>query len=327
MRPFALLLLVLGFGFAAGCGSVGDPLYPALNIPARITDLSALERGDKLEVHFTVPLRTTEGQIGKPVGSVELRVGPNDQPTFEINKWSSAAQRIDVSPLVAPGQIQSVQIDVGNYIGKDLILAVRAANSKDRYSDWSPLLTVSIVQPLPTPSNFKAEPVPEGVRLTWTAANVTDFKVYRKAPEQSAASQLAIVAQPNFLDTGTEFDKTYEYYVEGVHEKITSELAGPVTATPKDNFPPGVPAGLTSSNGIGSIELAWERNTDRRFKEYRLYRAEDNGAFAQIAEGLDIPSFSDHNVQAGKRYRYRLVAVGQNGLASQPSEPIEAIAP
>lgn len=326
MRLFALVS-VIGFVFAAGCGSVGDPLYPSLNIPARITDLSALQRGDKVIAHFTIPLRTIEGQIGRPIGSVELRIGPNDKPAFDINQWSVLARRVDVSPLVAPGQIQSVEVDAREYVGKDLVLAVRAANLKDRFSDWSSPVSISVGQPLATPSDFKTELTPQGVRVAWVAANVADFRLYRKGPEQSAASLLSEVKGSAFLDTNTEFDKTYEYYVEGFHEKITSDLAGPVTATPKDNFPPAVPTGLNASNGIGSIELAWERNTEPRFKEYRVFRSEENAPFAQIAEGLDIPSYSDHNVQTGRHYRYRLVAVGMNGMASQPSDPIETTAP
>jgi hypothetical protein len=148
-----------------------------------------------------------------------------------------------------------------------------------------------------------------------------------KGPNQNAPVLLATFADRGFLDTEVELDKTYEYYVEGFHEKIASEIVGPAEVTPADSFAPAAPSGLTASNGIGAIELAWERNTEPRFKEYRLYRSEDNGPFTPIAQGLDVPSYSDHNVQSGKHYRYQLVAVGQNGLASQPSDPIEAVAP
>ena len=52
--PAALLL--------TGCGYPGEPLPPALNRPMRVTDLSALERGAKLYVAFTMPVKTTEDQ-------------------------------------------------------------------------------------------------------------------------------------------------------------------------------------------------------------------------------------------------------------------------
>jgi fibronectin type 3 domain-containing protein len=228
---------------------------------------------------------------------------------------------------MAPGQIQSVRVPIADSIGKDLILAVRVTNAKDRNSDWSPPLVVTIEQPLAKPVDFKAENVPQGVWLSWTAPNIADFRLYKKGPEQGAPVLFATFADHGYLDSSVDLDKTYEYYVEGFHDKISSEIAGPAAVTPKDSFAPEVPKGLIASNGIGAIELVWERNTEPRFKEYRVYRSEGSGPFTQIAEGLDIPSFSDHNVESGKPYRYRLVAVGQNGMASQPSDPIEAIAP
>ena len=100
-----------------------------------------------------------------------------------------------------------------------------------------------------------------------------------------------------------------------------------MTITPRDIFPPAVPAGLTASAGVGSVELAWERNTEPDFKEYRVFRAEGDGAFNQIAAGLDAPSYSDHAVESGKRYRYRISAVDQNGNVSEPSSPVEVTVP
>ena len=70
---------------------------------------------------------------------------------------------------------------------------------------------------------------------------------------------------------------------------------------------------MTASIGIGAVELAWNRNTESSFKEYRVSRAEEGGPFAEIARGLDAPVYSDHNIQTGKHYRYQVVAVDQDG--------------
>ena len=59
-----------------GCGSIGEPLYPALRIPTRVTDLAVVERGANLDIDFTIPPLTTEGLPLKEIGGVELRVGP-----------------------------------------------------------------------------------------------------------------------------------------------------------------------------------------------------------------------------------------------------------
>ena len=328
MRLFGLFLAACAFAFLAGCGSVGEPLYPALNIPTRIVDLAAIERGDKLDIRFTIPARTTEGLTIRQVASVEVRVGPNDQSGFELNQWASTAKRVEVSPISPPGQGQAVEIDIRDSIGKDLIVAVRLANARGRNSEWSNLVSVTIEPPLAKATDFKVEPVPQGAWLTWTAPpGITDFRVYKKTPEQNSPALFATTKDPNFLDTSVEFGKTYEYYVECFRDKTASEIVGPASITPEDIFPPAVPTGLTSTNGIDAIELSWERNAEPRFKEYRVYRSVDDGPFTPIGQPLDVPSYSDHDIQSGKHYRYRLTAVGQNGKESNPSNPIEVVAP
>ena len=92
-------------------------------------------------------------------------------------------------------------------------------------------------------------------------------------------------------------------------------------------FRPAVPTGLNASAGVGAVELAWDRNTEPDFKEYRVFRAEGDGAFALIAGGLDAPIYSDHGVESGKHYRYQVVASDQPGNASQPSAPVEVTVP
>ena len=65
--------------------SVGEPLYPALRIPMRVTDLAVVEQGTDLDITFTIPPQTTEGLPLKEIGGVELRVGPNPNN----NAWNA----------------------------------------------------------------------------------------------------------------------------------------------------------------------------------------------------------------------------------------------
>jgi hypothetical protein len=301
-------------------------MYPALNIPTRVSDLTAIERGNKIDIHFTIPPLTTEGLTVKEIVSIELRVGPNAGPGFQTDPWASGADRIPVTPPSQPFAVHA-EVPIQKYIGKEVVVAVRAGNARGRMSDWSNIIVLPVEQPLPTPTAFEAQPVPEGVRLTWTAANTATFRLFRKSGTDQEPSVLGNSDKPEYIDTATEYGKTYEYYVEGMHNKTESEITGPKTITPKDKFAPHVPVGLNASAGIGSVELAWERNTESDFKEYRVYRAGPDGAFTQIAEGLDGPSYSDRKVEAGKRYRYRVTALDQTGNESVPCSPVEIIAP
>lgn len=326
MRGFATLLCVLGSVILAGCGTIGEPLYPALNIPSRVTDLTAVERGDRIEINFTIPPLTTEGLAIKEIGGVELRVGPIPGTGFNLSNWANAANRVDVQPHEKPGPVHA-ESPVRGFVGKDLVVAVRVANAKGRNSEWSNLVTFSAEQPLAQPADLKAGAVPQGVSLTWSAPPGSQFRLYRQAGEEDKPSLLGTAADSKYLDTNTEYGKTYQYYVQSFHDKTESDVAGPVPITPKDIFPPAIPAGLTASAGLGSIELAWERNTEPDFKEYRVYRSEVGGPFAQIAAGLEAPSYSDHNIESGKHYRYRVQALDQAGNASEPSDPVDITAP
>ncbi len=327
MRAAVILLSVLLYGTLMGCGSVGEPLYPALRIPTRVSDLAAIERGDQIDVTFTAPAKTTEGLTLAAIGKVDLRVGPNAGPGFDLRKWLDTAEQVEVTGQSTPGPVLK-HIPAQQFVGKDEIIAIRVANEKGRFSDWSNLVTVTVEQPLATPPDVTAKSAPQGAELDWSpVAGAAVFRVYRKTGDQQTPAMLGSTDQTNYLDTSAEFGKTYAYYVEATHDKTVSIVAGPFNITPKDTFPPAVPTGLNASAGVGAVELAWDRNTEPDFKEYRVFRAEGEGAFALIAGGLDAPIYSDRGVESGKRYRYQVAASDQLGNASQPSTPVEVTVP
>jgi len=325
-QPVLAGVLLVACALLIGCGQVGEPLYPALRIPTRVTDLTAVERGDKIDVRFTIAPLTIEGLTLKSIGSVDLRIGPNPGGKLSINDWANGAQQFPVPPPVQPGAVETV-LPTKDFISKELVVAVRVANDKGRLSDWSNFYAVTIEPPLATPADFHADPVPEGVRLTWQAPGENSFRIFRKESEQKEPSLLGTSDKPEYLDTTTEYEKAYQYYVQGLHDKTESDVAQSKTPVLKDIFPPHVPTGLTVSVGVGSVDLAWDRNTESDFKEYRVFRSEENGPFVQIAAGLEGPVYSDHNVTSGKHYRYQISAVDQVGNVSAPCEPIEVTAP
>jgi len=326
MRTFATLIGGIMCVCLGGCGEVGEPLYPALRVPSRVIDLTAVERGDHLDVHFTIPAMTTEGLVLKEIGGVDLRIGPSANTPFNLVEWVNNATRAPAPPVDKPGSV-TIHVPAAQFIGKDVIVSVRVANTRGRNSEWSNLATVRVEQPLATPADVKAQSAPQGVALSWSAPGSQQFRVYRKAAEETMPSVLATVNAPNYADTTAEYGKTYEYYVGSFRDKTVSDVVGPLSITPQDTFPPHVPIGLTASAGLNSIELAWDRNPEPDFKEYRVTRSEEGGPFVPIAQGLEAPAYSDQKIESGKHYRYRVAAVDQAGNVSEPSEPVEAVAP
>jgi fibronectin type 3 domain-containing protein len=105
-----------------------------------------------------------------------------------------------------------------------------------------------------------------------------------------------------------------------------SEISDMFAITPRDDFPPAVPAGLSGVAGVNSIELAWQRNTEDDFQGYNVYRSTEGAAFEKVAALIDAPAHSDRQVEAGKRYRYTVSSVDQAGNESGRPEPVEVTA-
>jgi len=323
LRTCATILLL---SFLAGCGSIGEPLYPALHIPSQVNDMVIVERGENLGLAFTIPQLTTEGLPVKEIGEVDLRVGPSTPNAFNQDDWLKTATRVTVPTPDKPGLVQA-STPVAPFVGKEVVAEVRVTNAKGRDAGWSSPKVFSVRAPLADPTNFHVAADPMGVALTWNASGPSQFRIYRKTEQQPQATLLATTNQPNYIDISAEYGKTYQYLIQGVRDTVESNLIGPETITPIDVFPPAVPSGLVVSAGVGSLELAWNRNTESDFKEYRVLRSEAGGPFAEIVRGLDAPAYSDHAVQSGKHYRYELESVDQDGHVSAPSTPVEATAP
>src|SRR5258708_10360103 len=60
---------------SAGCGAPGEPTPPSAPVPAAITDLSAHQAGDGVELSFTLPTRSISGEKLSSPPAVEILRG------------------------------------------------------------------------------------------------------------------------------------------------------------------------------------------------------------------------------------------------------------
>jgi fibronectin type 3 domain-containing protein len=285
----------------AGCGYVGDPLPPALNIPEPVTDLTAIQRGDKIIVDYTVPSRSTEGLLLKRLGPPDLQIGDK--------------------PVEAPADKGHVEVPAKDWVGRDAIVRVRINNGRGKYSGWSNAVTLSVIPTLQPPSNVVATSDRQGVRLGW-AGEGEKWRVTRLGDQK-----VTEVEHPEFVDTEAAFGKEYQYQVVALLKTAQSEPSAVVTITPKDEFAPAAPAGLTALAGINSVEISWDRNTEEDLKGYKIYRALEAGPLEVIAPLIEEPAYSDKTVMPGKKYRYAVSAIDQTGNESEKSAPVEMTTP
>ena len=139
--------------------------------------------------------------------------------------------------------------------------------------------------------------------------------------------RLAEAAASPYADTSVKAGTKYRYMVQALEGELRfSEMSQASEVTPKDEFPPAAPSGLSAVPGVDSIELSWDRNTEDDFLNYNVYRAVGEGAFEKLASGVEAPVFSDRMIEVGKKYRYAISAVDVNGNESARSAIIEATA-
>jgi hypothetical protein len=309
----------------AGCGYVGEPLTPALKRPAPVTDLNAVEHGPKIYVHFSVPRLTTEGLKIPGQPDIELRIGPVPGEGSDPHEWERTADRVPVSAIQVSNGVAGAELDASKFYGKTVQIGVRVHGPHGRDIGWSRFETLSVVPALPRPEDLAAKDAPDAVQLDWRAA-APEFRLFRKEQAAPDWSQIGTTPKPAYTDNTIEYGKTYQYFVQSIEkagEKYAeSENSATIEFKPTDRFPPAVPADLTAVPGARTIELVWERNTEKDFASYRVYR---DGQ--RIAEGLGSPSFSDKDVKPGVKYRYQISAVDASNNESALSAAVEGAIP
>lgn len=315
------MLLVL----AAGCGYVGDPLPPALNIPQRITDVAAVQIGDRVEIEFTLPSLTTEGITLKALGGVDLRAGAPVGNPFNPDQWAESAKVIETSSE-QPGRVKKT-LKAKEWANREIVIAARALNAQGRTSGWSNFVSLTVVEPLAKPV-LKAESDAAGAKLSWNVASPL-VRVFRKTPADKEPVQVAEVQNATeFVDHNAEYGKPYEYSVTAWNGTARSESSDSVTLTPVDTFAPPAPEGLRAIAGVSTIELAWDRVADiADLRGYRVYRSVDGGAFERLTDRAEVPSFSDKTAPAGKRCWYAVTAFDVAGNESPRSGTVEIAVP
>ena len=293
---FVLAAVVVMLG---GCGFQGDPQPPSLQIPVAITDLTAVERGSKIIIDFTVPQKSTDNLDLKEEPYLELHVGERKQRVRTADKSAH------------------VELDAAPFYTETIKVAVKVQNARGRDAGYSNVVDLTVRPALAKPEELRAVAVAHGVQLTWRSGE-RQFAVYRQGPNDTQLIRLGTADARTYADETAEFGKVYRYAVQTLNSPLESDLTDSVEITPVDTFPPGVPAKLAAVVGPATVELAWDRVVDADLAGYRVYR--DGQRIGETGAG---PSFSDRKIEAGRRYRYAVTSFDKLGNESAPSEPVE----
>jgi hypothetical protein len=348
----------------SGCGMPGAPLPPSLNLPNRVTDLSAVRAGNQVALTWTMPKRTTDKvTLTAPITVDICRKEDNSAScsiatTLQLAPASDGAFTDTLPPALAAGS------------PRQLTYFVELVNRKGRSAGLSNGAEILAGQAPPAIVGLRAEVRKDGVLLSWAPASPdsapASVRLERtlltppaKKPAQGPTSAPPEPAERNLLvdpsangralDRDIRFGETYEYRAQRVmritENGQTLELAGPPSAPTRIDavnvFPPAVPEGLAAvatagENGTApAIDLSWQPVTDADLAGYIVYRREpsatsdNSSAWQRISPAPpDIrPGFHDPNVQPGHTYAYAVSAIGQNGRESARSAEAQETVP
>lgn len=324
---FAVLLFLL---LLCACGYVGPIVPPSPEIPNPVSNLGVIERGDQIAITFDTPPRTTDDLAIKRFSEIDLRIGPSPAP-FDLNRWAASARQYEIpvppannpdDPLPRP---MSKTLSASDWIGQRVAVLVRTAVKKnDHFSQWSNRVVLQVIPPL-KPPDVEAKAVKQGFMLTWAPeASGLHYEIFRRGPTDKTPVQVATADAPPYVDTTSKWDTPYIYTVVAREDLAESLPSKPVSVESANIFPPEIPASITALAAPDSVEVSWSRSPDADLKGYYVYRSTDGGPFQRIGDLLNLPTFSDHNVQHGHTYRYEVSAVGQNTKESEKSAAAEA---
>ncbi len=267
-----------------GCGAPQEPIPPTPPLAVAISDLTARQAGDAVQLTFTMPGRSITGDrllstpafevlrgTTKPDGSPDLKsLRVVDTIPGALSEKYFLGDKVQFTDPLTPEETNVQE-------GKIVIYAVRTRLSQKRASANSNIISLRIFSPPARVASIEARVTEPAIELSWAAVNRTSagdpltvavrYNIYR-AELDAASTNLAkpdvsqlnlngklqlLASQPEqtYSDKSFEFGKTYAYLVrsviDGNNTSRESADSTPIIVTPRDTFPPAAPQAISAA--------------------------------------------------------------------------------
>jgi hypothetical protein len=267
-----------------GCGAPQEPLPPTPPVAVAISDLTARQAGDGVQLTFTMPGRSITGDrllstpafevlrgTTKPDGSPDLKsLRVVDTIPGALSEKYLVGDKVQFTDPLTPEETNVQE-------GKIVIYTVRTRLSQKRASANSNIISLRIFSPPARVASIEARVTEPAMELSWAAVNRTSagdpltvavrYNIYR-AELDAASTNLAkpdvsqlnlngklqlLAPQPEqtYSDKSFEFGKTYAYLVrsviDGNNTSLESADSTPIIVTPRDTFPPAAPQAISAA--------------------------------------------------------------------------------
>jgi fibronectin type 3 domain-containing protein len=275
----------------SGCGAPGEPTARSPLVATTISDLTAHQAGDGVQLSFTMPARSSAGARLASTPAIEILRGtvkPDGSPDLK------SLRVVDT----IPGSL------AGNYILADkfqftdplspqevrmhpvFTYAVRTRLSQKRASASSNVVSLAVFSVPEHVAAVEIHVTETAISLSWAAIDHTSggeplaaaprYNIYRTELDDAAiktakrdVSQLSLngklqllasQSENSYSDKSFEFGKTYAYVVRSVitidGTPLESSDSTASIVEPRDTFPPAVPQALAAAVLPGETEGA-----------------------------------------------------------------------
>lgn len=334
----------------SGCGNVGDPQPPLVQIPQKVADLSAKQIGSHISLTFSIPKFNTDGSSATSIGRLEIYKLSTAMPDAlplpfkQFEKQAQLFRTIPASSLPDNTDKKMTLEDIASSekltaAGSLVTYAVRVFNRKRQSAGYSNLISLQLAPELVPPESLHLlemgekfiriewEP-PSGV--SWGVSSPLKCMVYRGTAPQTSAPEILTpdpLVSGRFEDNKFFLGSTYYYSVRAVIETATglamSQPSPEVKVLNADRYPPQVPSDLTAISDGQVVSLVWMPNAEADLAGYWIFRKEAAGEEKRLNEQLlTSAAYADKAVEAGKSYSYRVKAVDKSGNESNFSPEV-----
>jgi hypothetical protein len=355
---FHAAILILALSALLGCGVPGAPLPPSAEIPKFVGDLKAQRKGATVTLTWTTPTETSDGELIRKTGKMLVQRALSSGSSSELQ--FQTISELPLKPTLNEGRgDQATAKDtltdtLRSGSAEFAVYSILAQGRNGKSFGLPNRASVSLAPDLAPPHKVSANPVPAGIMINWDEFAPPEnhsrlqtkyaYKIMRRllgANEAVPVKQLDAGNQGmSFVDTGIEWEKSYQYWITPVtlwqdgnrKGEIEGDDSPTVEVLAHDSFPPAAPTGLqavfTAMPQNSFIDLTWTANTEPDLAGYNVYRHSGNEPPVKITSDLvKTPRFPDPNIEPGRKYFYSVTAVDLRGNESGKSEETSETVP
>ena len=287
---------------------------------AGISDFSDFDSAKTLPEIVDPPQKPTNVSA-KALSPYVIQVSwPNVANTSTYNIYRSNSSSGPFNKIAQP--VDTVYNDSGLSENTTYYYEVSAGNNGGE-SEHSDVISAKTMILITVPTGLTGTALSSSaIEISWNSvAGADEYKVFRSLSLSGTYTEIVIVAQTDFTDTGLDANTTYYYKVSAKGPSGESEQTDPVSVTTKLPVP-DKPDGLTAV-ALSSSEIKVDFNTVTNALGYNIYFCESPPNNFTLLTTVGSGTYTHNNLTPETEYFYKVSAYNDDG-ESELSDSVSA---